>query len=178
MIQTVQSVSQPFYFRGTTFVTDMVWTDLEPLSLSELPQLADPSDLSGFTVGLAARGISESGGTANFTAFIPEALFAAARAFGVDVVGENCGGYRSFVELTGSSDGFHKLNVPDNEPQALETFDLDGDGAADPMWSYRITNSQWSRQSLMFGKIDAADPGSPTAVESDSWGRVKMESSP
>ena len=60
-----------------------------------------------------------------------------------------------------------------NSP-AYETFDVDGDGNADPMWSYRITNSQWSRQSLMFGKIEAeSDPDSPTVVEADAWGRVK-----
>jgi hypothetical protein len=90
------------------------------------------------------------------------------------VTGDNCLGYRSYVELTGSDDGFFKLNVPDDEPQAYEAFDVDGDGNADPMWSYRITNSPWSRQSLMFGKIEAeSDPDSPTVVETDAWGRVK-----
>ncbi|HJP34116.1 MAG: hypothetical protein QF689_08790 [Candidatus Latescibacteria bacterium] len=174
IVQASQGDNELFNFRGTTFITDMVWTDLEPLALSELPQLSDPADIGGFTTGLAARGVSASGGTASFSAFIPEALFAAGREHGVDVTGDNCLGYRSYVELTGSDDGFFKLNVPDDEPQAYEAFDVDGDGNADPMWSYRITNSQWSRQSLMFGKIEAeSDPDSPTVVETDAWGRVK-----
>ena len=172
IVQAAQGGAELFNFRGTTFVTDMVWTDLEPLSLSELPQLSDPADIGGFTTGLAARGVSASGGTANFNAFIPEALFVAAREHGVDVTGGNCLGYKSYVELTGSDDGFHKLNVPEDQPQANAAFDIDGDGNADPMWSYRITNSEWSRQSLMFGKIDS-DPGSATPVSKDTWGRVK-----
>jgi hypothetical protein len=150
----------------------MVWTDLEPLVLSELPQLSDPSNIGGFTAGLAVRGVSASGGSANFTAFIPEALFAAARQHGVDVTGDNCLGYRSFVELTGSDDGFFQLNVPPDSAQPNVAFDVDGDGSDDPMWSYRITNSQWSRQSLMFGKIES-ETEIPTAVTSDSWGEVK-----
>ena len=172
IVQVTQGPAELFNFRGTTFVTDMVWTDLEPLALSELPQLSDPADIGGFTTGLAARGVSASGGTANFTAFIPEALFSLARDNGVDVSGDNCLGYRSYVELTGSDDGFHKLNVPADQPQALPAFDVDGDGVADPMWNYRITNSEWSRQALMFGKIDS-DPTNPTAVDPDAWGRVK-----
>jgi hypothetical protein len=172
IVQVAKGADELYNFRGTTFITDMVWTDLEPLNLSELPQLRDPADISGFTTGLAARGVSASGGQANFTAFIPESLFAAARQHGVDVTGDNCLGYRSYVELTGSDDGFFKLNVPADEAQANEAFDVDGDGEGDPMWSYRITNSEWSRQSLMFGKI-AADPTSPTAVEMRSWGRLK-----
>ncbi len=172
IVQASQGATELFNFRGTTFVTDMVWTDLEPLALNELPQLSDPADFGGFTTGLAAKGVSASGGTASFSAFIPEALFVAAREYGVDVTGENCLGYRSYVELTGSEDGFHKLNVPADQPQPAPTFDVDGDGEADPMWSYRITNSQWSRQALMFGKIDS-DPNSPTAIGQHTWGRLK-----
>lgn len=177
IVQATQGPAELFNFRGTTFVTDMVWTDLEPLALSELPQLSDPSDIGGFTTGLAARGVSASGGTASFTAFIPEALFALARDNGVDVTGENCLGYRSYVELTGSEDGFFKLNTPPDAPQEYAAFDVDGDGAADPMWNYRITNSQWSRQALMFGKVDVADPDSPTAVPELGWGRLKSNTS-
>ena len=172
IVQVTQGPAELFNFRGTTFVTDMVWTDLEPLALSELPQLSDPADIGGFTTGLAARGVSASGGTANFTAFIPEALFSLARDNGVDVSGDNCLGYRSYVELTGSDDGFHKLTVPADQPQAQPAFDVDGDGVADPMWNYRITNSEWSRQALMFGKIDS-DPTSPTAVDAGAWGWIK-----
>ena len=169
---SVFGTDELFNFRGTTFVTDMVWTDLEPLSLSEIPQMRDAAESGGFTAGLAAHGVSAAGGTVNFTAYIPEALFAAAREHGVDVAGDNCLGYRSYVELTGSDDGFFKLNVPADEPEAKAAFDVDGDGDADLMWSYRITNSQWSRQSLMFGKIES-DADSPTAVEAGTWGKVK-----
>lgn len=176
LIVQVAPATQPFSFLGTTFVTDMLWTDLEPLDLSELPQLADAASIGGFTVGLAARGVSASGGTASFTAFMPEALFVAAREHGVDVTGASCLGYRTYVELTGSDDGFHKLNDPDDQPQAYEAFDVDGDGAADAMWSFRITNSDWSRQALMFGKVEA--PESPTVVRDNSWGRVKEATAP
>lgn len=48
------------------------------------------------------------------TAFIPQRLFAAGRAYGVDVSGANCLGSRTFVELTGADDGFTKLNSPDD----------------------------------------------------------------
>lgn len=169
IVQAASGPEELYNFRGTTFVTDMLWTDLEPLTLSELPQLRRATDIGGFTAGLAARGVSGTGGTATFTAHIPEALFAAARAHGVEVTGQACLGYRSFVELSGSDDGFTRLNLPPDAPQANPAFDL-GDGQADPMWSYRIANSQWSRQSLMFGRIE---DGAATRVGPSSRGQLK-----
>lgn len=88
-----------------------------------------------------------------FTAFIPQRLFAAGRAYGVDVSGANCLGYRTFVELTGSDDGFTKLNSPDDQPASGPAFDTDGDGEAKAVWGVQFRNSQWSRQALMFGRL-------------------------
>lgn len=178
IVQTTQAPEAAFDFRGTVFVTDMVWLDLDALSLAELPQSAEAGDMAGFVVGLAARGVSlTQAAPVAFTAYIPEALFAAGRAHGIDVDGANCLGYRTYVELTGSDDGFDKLNVPTDQPQANAAFDVDGDGNADLVWGFRIRNSQWSRQALMFGRVES-DIGVPTASPEPTWGEVKGTQTP
>jgi hypothetical protein len=70
---------------------------------------------SGVVVAVVGRSSLEKN-PVTFTAFIPQRFFAAGRAYGVDVSGANCLGYRTFVELTGSDDGFTKLNSPDDQP--------------------------------------------------------------
>ena len=173
IVQTTDAPEESFNFRGTTFVTDMLWVDLEPLALTELPQLDEGADGSGFAVGLAGQGVSlAEENPVTFTAFIPERLFAAGRAHGADVSGANCLGYRTFVELTGSDDGFTKLNSRDDQPAIEPAFDTDGDGDADAMWGFQIRNSQWSRQALMFGRL-ADDEPIPTSVSASSWAEVK-----
>ena len=101
-----------------------------------------------------SKGISAS--TATFHAFIPERLFAAGRANGVDVTGENCLGYRTYVQLTGSTNGFFKLNSPPSAAFADANFDSDGDGTPDAIWRFKIANSTWSRQVMGFGKAESA----------------------
>lgn len=173
IVQTTPDAEAAFNFRGTTFVTDMHWLDLEPLELGELPQLSEDTDVAGMAAGIAARGISAVvGNTGHFTAYMPEAFFEFGRANGVDVTGESCLGYRAYVELTGSDEGFQRLNDPPSMPQAAASFDVDGDGAPDPMWHFRITNSQWSRQALLFGKVEDDEPV-PTSVGEGSWGGLK-----
>lgn len=156
IVQTTPSLDEAFNVRGTVFVTDMHWLDLEPPAFDELPQNTD--DVQGMAAGLAAQGISSvlNEGAANFTAFMPEDFFEFARANGVEVTGADCLGYRAFVDLTGSEDGFFKLNDPSDQPVLDENFDINGDGQADGMWRFRITNSTWSRQVLSFGKIESA----------------------
>ena len=156
IIHTTPDPDGAFNFKGTVFVTDMHWLDLAVPSMDELPQSAD--DVAGMAVGLAAKGISESGGTASFTAYMPESFFAYARENGVEVDGANCLGYRSYVELMGSDDGFFKLNDPTDMPFEDPGFDINGDGTDDEMWRFRITNSEWSRQVLQFGQVVQEDP--------------------
>ena len=173
IVQTTNAPEESFNFRGTTFVTDMLWVDLEPMALAELPQFGEAPDISGFVVGLAAQGVSLSeANPVTFTAYIPERLFEAGRAHGVEVDGANCLGYRTYVELTGSEDGFFKLNSPDDQPAIDAMFDTDGDGSGDALWAFRIRNSQWSRQSLMFGRVEE-DEIVPTATPESTWGTVK-----
>jgi hypothetical protein len=126
--------------------------------------------------GIAARGISVTNGSgaANFTAFMPEDFFQFARDNGVDVTGGDCLGYRAFVELTGSDEGFFKLNDPSDEPFVDSGFDADGNGESDEMWRFRITNATWSRQVLSFGKVEAeVEPA--LATDFDANGRVDFE---
>ena len=104
---------------------------------------------------------------------MPEAFFAFGRANGVDVTGADCLGYRGFSELAGSEDGFFKLNSPPDQPFTNLNFDIDGNGQADPMWSFRITNSAWSRQVLQFGKATAAAGVGPVA--SVKLGRQQLQ---
>ena len=151
-----------FNFQGTVFATDMHWLDLEAPNLGDLPQTGE--DVGGMVAAIAAKGVSESGGTASFTAFMPEAFFQFARDHGVDVTGGDCLGYRSYVALTGSDEGFFKLNDPEDMPFADANFDIDGDDQADDMWRYRITNSTWSRQALQFGLI-TEKPVGPGQIE-------------
>lgn len=160
--------ANPIDLKGTVFVTDMHWFDVSPPDFSELPQTAD--DVQGMAAGIAAAGISSTitDNTATFAAFMQEAFFEYARENGVDVTGESCLGYRTYVELTGSDDGFTKLNDPVDQPVELALFDADGDGNADPMWQYRITNSTWSRQVISFGKVDAAQTVTPGDFDSDN----------
>lgn len=175
IVQTTMAPEESFNFRGTTFVTDMLWVDLEPLALTELPQLGEATDISGFVVGLAAQGVSLSeANPVTFTAYIPERLFEAGRAHGVEVDGANCLGYRTYVELTGSEDGFFKLNTPDDQPVVDPSFDVDGDGSGDALWAFRIRNSQWSRQSLMFGRVEEQEV-IPTPTPASTWGQVKRQ---
>lgn len=171
VIFTTSDSDSPLNFRGTVFTSDMHWLDLSPPGLDELPQTASASEVAGFVAGLVAKGVSEEGGQARFDAYIPERLFAFARANGFDVSGDNCMGYRTYVELTGSDEGFFRLNTPVDSPTAAAAFDVDGDGSADPIWHYRIVNSTWSRQVLTFGRIQTQ--GEETAVSSDGWGQVK-----
>ncbi|MFH1569934.1 MAG: hypothetical protein ABIL09_18215 [Gemmatimonadota bacterium] len=173
IMQTTDSPDETFNFRGTTFVTNMHWLDLEPLALTELPQLSPDVDIAGFAAGIAARGVSSVvGNRGDFTAYMPEALFAFARANGVEVTGEECLGYRAYVELTGGEEGFLRLNDPPSLPEDDANFDVDGDGAPDPMWRFRISNSQWSRQPILFGTVQESPPV-PTAVGEASWGDLK-----
>lgn len=173
ILQTTPDAVSTFNFQGTTFVTDMHWLDLEPLELTEMPQLSPDTDVAGMAAGIAARGISAVvGNAANFTAYMPEAFFEFGRANGVDVTGESCLGYRAYEELTGGDEGFLRLNDPPSMPQPAASFDVDADGAPDPMWHFRITNSQWSRQPIMFGRVEEAEP-IPTAVGEGTWGAVK-----
>lgn len=172
VIFTTNEADSPLNFRGTVFTSDMHWLDLAPPGLDELPQTASAAEVAGFVAGLVAKGVSEEGGRARFDAYIPERLFAFARATGFDVSGDNCMGYRTYVELAGSDEGFFKLNVPADAPVADAAFDVDGDGSADPLWHYRIVNSTWSRQVLTFGRIETQ--GKSTAVSSDVWGQVKQ----
>jgi len=173
ILQTTTDALSTFNFQGTTFVTDMHWLDLEPLDLTEMPQLSPDTDVAGMAAGIAAKGISAVvGNTASFTAYMPEAFFEFGRANGVDVTGDNCLGYRAYQELTGGDDGFQRLNDPPSMPQEAATFDVDADGAPDAMWHFRITNSQWSRQPILFGKVEETEPV-PTAVGQGSWGSLK-----
>lgn len=175
IMQVTPDPGQSFSFGGTVFVTDMHWLDLDALALTELPQ-APGTDVAGFAAGIAAQGVSAViGNAANFTAFMPEAFFAFARSQGVEVTGETCLGYRAYVELTGSDEGFHRLNDPPSQPVTDESFDIDGLPGADPQWRFRITNSQWSRQALMFGQVGDSEPV-PTAFERRSWGEAKDSS--
>jgi hypothetical protein len=153
--------TNPIDLKGTVFVTDMHWQDVSAPDFSELPQTSD--DVSGMAAGIAAAGISSTqvSGTAAFTAFMQESFFVFARENGVEVTGESCLGYRAYVELTGSNDGFAKLNDPVDQPHSMSTFDADGDGNADAMWRFRITNSTWSRQILSFGRVDALQTAKP-----------------
>ncbi|MBT4161384.1 MAG: hypothetical protein HOC70_16030 [Gammaproteobacteria bacterium] len=137
--------------KGTVFVSDMHYQDLSPPSLPDLPQSSD--EVEGMAAGLAAKGISSitNAGAATFMAFMQESFFELARENGVDVTGESCLGYRSYVELTGSDDGFERLNSPIDQTTTLANFDTNGDGSLDEIWLYRITNSEWSEQVLAFG---------------------------
>jgi len=164
VIATTPTLTESFNMRGTVFVTDMHWLDLEPPDLTELPQSID--DIEGAAAGIAAKGIStlDGSGAANFTAFMPESFFQFARDNGVDVTGANCLGYRAFVELTGSDDGFFKLNDPSDQPFVDAGFDIDGDNESDEMWRFRITNSTWSRQTLSFGQISSGAAQAPTTT--------------
>jgi hypothetical protein len=165
LVAVLADDTNPIDLKGTVFVTDMHWNDVSPPDFSELPQTAD--DINGMAAGIAAAGISATdvSGTARFTAFMQESFFEFARENGVDVTGESCLGYRAYVELNGSDDGFTKLNDPVDQPAELTTFDADGDGNPDPMWQYRITNSTWSRQVLAFGK--AAQTTKPGDFDTD-----------
>lgn len=171
VIYTTSDAESPANFRATVFVSDMHWLDLAPPSLEELPQTGAVMEVEGFVAGLVAQGVSAEGGQARFDAFIPESFFAFARANGVEVTGANCLGYRAYVELTGSDEGFFKLNDPVDEPFANANFDADGDGNPDALWHYRIVNASWSRQVLTFGRIAAASP--PAPVLPYSWGQIK-----
>ncbi|MFT5088944.1 MAG: hypothetical protein ACI906_005010 [Candidatus Latescibacterota bacterium] len=173
IIFTTSAADSPANFRGTVFVSDMHWLDLAPPSLDELPQTGAVLEVKGFVAGLVAQGVSAEGGQARFDAFIPESFFEFARANGVEVTGANCLGYRAYVELTGSDEGFFKLNEPVDEVFADANFDADGDGAPDPLWHYRIVNSSWSRQVLTFGRIEPDSP--PAPVLPHSWGQVKKD---
>ncbi len=170
VIQTTSTPDEAFNVKGTVFVTDMHWLDLDPPDFGELPQGTD--DIQGMAAGRAARGISSllDKGDANFTAFMPEAFFEFARANGVEVTGANCLGYRAFVELTGTEEGFFKLNDPSDQPVYDPNFDIGGDGSADPIWRFRITNSTWSRQVLTFGKVQQATQ--PPTADFDADGQV------
>jgi sugar lactone lactonase YvrE len=148
LVQLAPTPTGPENFRGTVFVTDMLYHDVEPPGPGDAAQTS--TNYIGQMVSLAAKGISAS--TATFHAFIPERLFAAGRSNGVDVTGENCLGYRTYLQLTGSSNGFFKLNSPTTSAFADANFDSDGDGSADAIWRYKIANSTWSRQVIGFGK--------------------------
>jgi len=163
LIQLAPTPTGPENFRGTVFVTDMLYQDVEPPGASEAAQTS--TNYIGQMVSLAAKGISAS--TATFHAFIPERLFAAGRANGVDVTGENCLGYRTYLQLTGSSNGFFKLNSPTTSAFTDANFDSDGDGSADAIWRYKIANSTWSRQVIGFGKADSSGHGQGSLV--GSW---------
>ncbi|MFT7687220.1 MAG: hypothetical protein ACI9FB_002572 [Candidatus Azotimanducaceae bacterium] len=143
-----------FDMKGTVFVSDMHWQDIETPTFGDLPQSTD--DVEGFAAGIAGQGLSVIGGagTAKFTAYMQESFFEFARANGVNTSGGECLGYRTFVELTGSDDGFERLNSPIESAASLSNFDVDGDGNADAMWQFRITNSEWSRQTLSFGLVE------------------------
>ena len=153
IVQTTALPNSAFNFRGTLFVTDMHWIDLDPPGIADLPQAQSADDVAGMVAGIVASGIS--GNTANFNAFMPEKFFVFARDNGVDVNGANCLGYRTYVELTGSDEGFFKLNTPTDQVYEDPNFDIDGNGQADPMWRYRISNTTWSRQTLSFGKVSS-----------------------
>ncbi len=148
LVRLAPTPTGPENFRGTVFVTDMLYHDVEPPGPGDAAQTS--TNYIGQMVSLAAKGISAS--TATFHAFIPERLFAAGRANGVDVTGENCLGYRTYLQLTGSSNGFFKLNSPPTSAFTDANFDSDGDGSADAIWRYKIANSTWSRQVIGFGK--------------------------
>lgn len=154
ILQTTTTPETAFNFRGTIFVTDMHWLDLAPPAVEDLPQAQSAEDVTGMVAGIVASGIS--GNTANFTAFMPEDFFVFARDNGVDVNGANCLGYRTYVELTGSDEGFFKLNTPTDQPYDDPNFDIDGNSQPDPIWRYRISNTTWSQQALSFGKIGTA----------------------
>jgi len=156
IINTTTTPTEVANFRGSMFVTDMLYLDLEPPASTELSQGA--TNFIGHIVGIAAKGISGPGGQASFNAFLPETLFQFGRDNGVDVTGADCLGYRTFVELTGSSDGFFKLNTPTNQAFVDSNFDIDGNGSGDAMWRFRITNAKWSRQVLAFGQSSPAQP--------------------
>lgn len=168
---TTPTLTESFNMRTSVFVTDMHWLDVEPPDFSELPQGAD--DIQGFAAGLAAKGIgvANGGGPANFTAFMPEAFFEFARENGVEVTGADCLGYRAFVELTGSDEGFFKLNDPADRAYVDDNFDVDGDGDPDEIWRYRITNATWSRQVLAFGKAQST----PTERSADFNGDSEVD---
>ena len=154
LVRLAPTATGPENFRGTVFVTDMLYHDVEPPGPSEAAQTS--TNYIGQMVSLAAKGISAN--TATFHAFIPERLFAAGRANGVDVTGENCLGYRTYVQLTGSTNGFFKLNSPPSTAFADANFDSDGDGTPDAIWRFKIASSTWSRQVMGFGKAESANP--------------------
>ncbi|NDB77477.1 MAG: hypothetical protein EB141_17855, partial [Verrucomicrobia bacterium] len=154
LVRLAPTPTGPENFRGTVFVTDMLYHDVEPPGPGDAAQTS--TNYIGQMVSLAAKGISAS--TATFHAFIPERLFAAGRSNGVDVTGENCLGYRTYVQLTGSSNGFFKLNDPPSSAFTDANFDSDGDGSPDAIWRYKIANSTWSRQVIGFGKAESSAP--------------------
>jgi hypothetical protein len=157
IMQTTATPNSAFNFRGTVFVTDMHWLDLDPPGLEDLPQTQSAEEVSGMVAGLVAKGIF--GNRANFNAYMPEDFFVFARDNGVEVNGANCLGYRTYVELTGSDEGFFKLNTPTDLPYDDPNFDIDDNGQSDAIWRYRISNTTWSRQVLTFGKVSDNSAG-------------------
>ena len=161
VIQATTTPDSVLNFKGTVFVTNMHYLDIDPPELSDLPQTSDT--LAGFVTGITAHGITTASDTtkADFYAYIPEALFKFARDNGVNITGATCDGYRSFEDLATAQapNGFFKLNDPDSVAFADANFDIDGDTNPDSIWRYKIHNEKWSIQKVAFGQMSSTVTG-------------------